>query len=159
MNLSAHFTYEEMVLSETASRLGLDNTPDSGVLANLERTCAYLEIARAAIQEHFGDDKVVIVTSGYRSQAVNQAVGGVPTSAHCFGRAADIHVPGVMVLELAQFLAANLAGYDQLIHEFGTWVHVGLAEEGEAPRVQQLTIGRFAGGAGVETKVGILPLP
>lgn len=152
MNLTDHFTLEEMVISEVAARKGLDNTPSDTVIANLTRVAQYLEQVRSAAKVAYGPDKVVIVTSGYRSPAVNEAVGGVSTSAHCKGLAADIHVPGVAVLDLARLIEAKLTGYDQLIHEFGAWVHVGLSEG--APRHMSLTIG----GHPVTTRTGLLPL-
>lgn len=134
--LTAHFSLEEMTRSETAARKGLDNTPSAGVITNLTRTAEYLELVREAVQAHYGDDKAVVITSGYRSPTVNEAVGGVPTSAHCFGCAADIHVPGIAILELAEFVASRMHAYDQVIHEFGSWVHVGLPLPGAAPREQ-----------------------
>lgn len=155
--LTPHFSVEELTRSETAARKGLDNTPSAATVANLSKTAEYLELVREAVQAHYGQDKVVVITSGYRSPAVNEAVGGAPTSAHCFGCAADIHVPGISVLELAEFVAGQMHAYDQVIHEYGSWVHVGLPRPGAAPREQRLTIGRFSDG--VRTLPGILPLP
>lgn len=154
MNLTDHFTLEEMVLSETAARLGLDNTPSPEIIASLTRTCQYLEQVRSCAKTVYGTDKVIMVTSGYRSQQVNASVGGKPTSYHCFGLAADIHCPGVPVLDLAKTIEAKLTGYDQLIHEFGAWVHVGLPFIGSTPRHQSLTIG----GRPVTTRTGLLEL-
>lgn len=155
--LTPHFSLAEMTRSETAARKGLDNAPSATVVVNLAKTAEYLELVREAVQARYGADKTVVVTSGYRSPAVNEAVGGVPTSAHCFGCAADIHVPGVSVLELAEFVAGEMHAYDQVIHEYGSWVHIGLPKPGAAAREQKLTIGRFSDG--VRTLPGILPLP
>ena len=119
MQLSPHFTLAEMVVSQTASRLGLDNTPPPAVIAALRGLCLnLLEPVRA----HFG--RPVIVSSGYRAPAVNKACGGSATSQHRFGQAADFTVPGVANLELCQWIQRNLK-YDQLIYEFGPsgWVH------------------------------------
>lgn len=152
MNLTDHFTLEEMALSETAARLGLDNTPSSAHVENLKRVCQFLEQVRAAAKTAFGPNRVIAITSGYRAPAVNSAVGGKSTSAHCEGLAADFHCPGIPVLDLARLIEAKLIGYDQLIHEYGSWVHIGLSTG--TPRHQSLTIG----GHPVTTRTGLFPL-
>lgn len=130
MNLSEHFTLEEMVSSQIATRRRLDNRPGPKELANLRRTCAVLEQVRALA------GAPVIVSSGYRSKAVNQAVGGSSSSAHLQGLAADITVPGMAPKALAKLIMAGDVIFDQLIYE-GTWVHIGLSEG--KPRRQVLT--------------------
>ena len=118
MKLTAHFTLAEMTVSQTAARQGIDNTPGEREIAALTMLCTeVLEPVRA----HF--DRPVIVSSGYRSATLNRAIGGSSSSQHCKGEAADFTVPGVGVLDLAQWMHRNLQ-YDQLIYEFGRWVHV-----------------------------------
>lgn len=118
MNLSPHFTLAELTVSQTAARKGIDNSAPPAVVAALRLLCGeVLEPIRA----HF--DRPVIVSSGYRSPALNRAIGGAVTSQHCKGEAADITVPGVANIDLAQWIMRNLR-YDQLIEEFGRWVHV-----------------------------------
>lgn len=155
MNLTDHFTLEEMVRSETAPRLGIDNTPTAEVITELTKTAQFLERIRAFARAHYNPNAIVVVTSGYRCPELNKAIGGVPTSAHCYGCAADIHVPGVPILQLAKDVATNIMGYDQIIHEFGSWVHVGLARPGLRIRLETLTIG----GHPAQTREGLLPLP
>jgi zinc D-Ala-D-Ala carboxypeptidase len=136
MNLSPHFTLEEMTASQTAARLGIDNTPAPAELGELQKTAELLERVRAVTE------RPVFITSGYRAPAVNQAVGGAASSAHMWGGAADFIVPGYgSPLEVARFLAtfAESLDFDQLIHEYGGWVHIGRAREGKARR-QLLTI-------------------
>jgi len=119
MNLSAHFTLAEMSRSAGAIRRGLDNTPPPQAIASMRLLCLnVLEPIRA----HFA--RPVAITSGYRSPAVNKAVGGSSTSQHCKGEAADFTVPGVSNIDLAQWIMRNLQ-YDQLIYEFGEagWIH------------------------------------
>ena len=118
--LTPHFTLGEMLVSQTASRRGLDNTPGPAVIAALRLLCGQL---LEPIRAHFGSP--VVVTSGYRSPAVNKACGGSPTSQHVLGEAADFTVPGVSNLALAQWMRDKL-DYDQLIYEFGEsgWIHV-----------------------------------
>ena len=125
MNLSANFTLKELTKSDTATRLGLDNTPDDEALENLKTLC---EMVLQPVREHYG--KSVSVNSAYRSPESNAAVGGSKTSDHCKGMAADIEIVGVANADLAQWIMDNLE-YTQLILEFYTpgipdsgWVHV-----------------------------------
>lgn len=125
MQLTNNFSLHEMTKSETAIRLGMENTPTDEVIANLRALC---EQVLQPVREHYG--KGVKVNSGYRAPEVNAAVGGSKTSDHCKGQAADIEIPGVPNAELAQWIEANLP-YTQLILEFYTkgipdsgWVHV-----------------------------------
>ncbi len=88
MKLSEHFTLEEFSFSEAAARRGLDNTPGRIVITNLGRVAAVMERIRTLL-----GDRPIVVHSGYRSVEVNQAVGGVATSAHCHGLACDFVCP------------------------------------------------------------------
>lgn len=124
MQLTQHFTLAELTKSSTAERLGLDNTPPPEVLPALTRTAEMLERIRSSL------GVPVTVTSGYRAWAVNKAVGGVTTSDHAQGRAADIVAPRYGTpLQIARALAplVDVLGIGQLIYErFGStsWVHV-----------------------------------
>jgi hypothetical protein len=84
-------------------------------------------------------DCPIVVHSGYRSTKVNQAVGGVATSAHCSGLACDFvcHEFGTPY-EVALTIVKSGIEYDQLILEYG-WVHIGLAQEGLLSRREALT--------------------
>lgn len=119
IKLTKHFTLSEFTRSQTASRRGIDNAPGPDEIAALKLLCAKV---LEPIREHF--DRPVIVTSGYRSPALNRRIGGSRTSQHCFGQAADFTVPGVSNIELCRWAQRNL-NYDQLIYEFGEngWVH------------------------------------
>lgn len=124
MNLSKYFTLAELTVSETATRKGIDNTPSPTVLANLARMAALLEFVRAL------HGKPIVVTSGYRSPAVNKAVGGSETSAHMSGLAADIICPGMTPKALAESIRTSGIVFDQLILEYpdrNGWVHIGLS--------------------------------
>lgn len=134
MNLTEHFTLSELTFSATAARRGIDNTPDAVVLRKLNRLAVVLEQVRQAT------GRPVIVTSGYRSPAVNKAVGGSVTSAHMSGLAADISCPPFSPYELGMLIVGAGIEFDQLIHEYRSWVHIGLAEDGRKPRRQLLTI-------------------
>ncbi len=135
MQLSPNFGLAEMIRSDTAARRGLDNTPTPAVLAELQRTAELLEKVRTVLGM-----RPILISSGYRSPAVNAAVGGSATSAHCFGMAADFTCPEFgSPLEVCRELEtyAEMLGFDQLIHEFGAWVHLGRRA---SPRRQVLTI-------------------
>ena len=120
MNLSPHFTYEELIHSEIAERNGLDNTPDETAKANLVRLSLFLEEVRTAL------GRPIMINSAYRSQAVNSQLGSKPTSQHCIGCAADIKVPGLTPDNIIQELLKTNLDYDQLIREFDSWVHISI---------------------------------
>jgi zinc D-Ala-D-Ala carboxypeptidase len=136
--LSEHFSLAEFTYSQTASRLGLDNRPGEAELANLERTAAVMEEVRRIC-----GDQPVQITSGYRSPAVNAACGGSSTSAHMSGLAADFIVPAFgEPIDICHAIEPYLEALaiDQLIHEYGDWVHLGLAATADAARCECLTI-------------------
>jgi zinc D-Ala-D-Ala carboxypeptidase len=124
MKLTQHFTLAELTASSTAARLGLDNTPPQEIVPRLERTAEMLERIRSTL------GAPIIVTSGYRGPAVNKAVGGVTSSDHTQGYAADIIAPGYGTpYEIARQLAPLIStlGIGQLILEGvkgKQWIHV-----------------------------------
>ncbi len=117
--LAQNFTLGEMIVSQTAARRGIDNTPPRKVIAALDALCTnVLQIVR----DHY--NRPVIVTSGYRSPELNRRIGGSSTSQHCLGEAADFTVPGISNIEVARWMERAL-NYDQLIYEYGEagWIH------------------------------------
>ena len=138
MQLSQNFTLRELTLSQYASRLNLSNEPDQQALMNLQRLCVSLDRVRnlAGVPIH--------VSSGYRSLAVNRAVGGSQSSAHCAGLAADINAHGMHAYELAQLIYRSDIQYDQLIYE-GEWVHFGLRAAALRNQVLTAKFGRLNG--------------
>jgi zinc D-Ala-D-Ala carboxypeptidase len=135
--ISPHFDLSEFVVSQTAARQGINNTPSPGIVAALTRTAALLEQVRSIL-----GDKSIRISSGYRSAALNAAVGGAPNSRHVDGLAADFICPDFGdPLAICQKLAGQPGlAFDQLIHEFTSWVHIGLAPAGQPVRHQVLTI-------------------
>ena len=122
MQISAHFTLEELTVSEYAARHDLGNSPPPSVLDNLREAAAGMEAVRSALKS-----QPIHVTSGYRSPLVNAGVGGAPSSAHCNGYAVDFICPGFGSNYLvAQAIAKASIRFDQLILEYG-WVHVSFA--------------------------------
>jgi hypothetical protein len=135
MNLSPHFTLEELTVSETAARKGLDNTPPDDALFNLRRLALFLEDVRTTI------GKPIRINSAYRSPEVNGSVGGKTTSQHCLGCAADIRVPGMTPNEVVKKLKDSNLQYDQLIREFDSWTHISIPNTKDAkPRKMVLII-------------------
>lgn len=139
MQLSPHFSLEELTRSATAEAQGLANDPPPAARANLERLAIFLEEVRAVLGGH-----PITVTSGYRSEALNRAVGGVPDSAHLSGRAVDFVCPAVgsPLVICARLRGVPGLGFDQLIHEKpgGEWVHIAIAAPGAVPRGEVWTI-------------------
>jgi zinc D-Ala-D-Ala carboxypeptidase len=136
--LTEHFTLEEFTDSQTAARKGLNNVPpaNSQERKNIQRTAETMEKVRTIL-----GDKPILISSGYRSPQVNAAVGGSKSSAHMSGLAADFSCPGFGTpLQICKKLHPHMKelGIDQLIHEYDTWVHLGLT--GGAPRHMALTI-------------------
>lgn len=131
--LSEHFTLEEMLASQTATRLGYDEqfSPPDSIKENLKALCDnVLEPLRAKLTEHFGVDTPIHVSSGYRCERDNAAIGGVSTSQHCKGQAADITCHKISVEELFQFIKDSEIVFDQNISEFGKWNHISFTSVG-----------------------------
>ena len=129
MLLSKNFSLEELTKSQTATRKGIDNTPDPSHQANLKSLCACI---LQPIRDHFS--QVVTVSSGYRSQELCLAIGSKTTSQHAKGEAADFEIFGVSNKELADYIHEHL-DYDQLILEYwkesdpnSGWVHCSYSE-------------------------------
>ena len=94
MRLSQHFTLGE--LCKTSAKTPDGNIPSRVHIENLKRLCGWLEMLRSRWNMMYGEgDEPIIINSGYRSEAVNAAVGGVKGSNHLTGCAADIHVSGM----------------------------------------------------------------
>ena len=132
MKLSKNLSLGEFTNSQTAKRRGIDNTPKGN---HLEAAKELAENIFQPIRDYFG--KPIFISSGYRSQALNEAIGGSKTSQHSKGEAIDIdmdHRNGPENEEIFHYIRENLP-FDQLIWEFGTdkrpdWVHVSYKQEG-----------------------------
>ena len=135
MKLTEHFDLSEFVISQEAARRGIDNTPPDEALENLYILAMALEEIRARL------GKPIVISSGYRSPALNAAVGGAANSAHVLGYAADLTCPGFGAPLSVCKAIATLPGfkYDQVIHEFRGWCHLSVDPRG---RMQTLTIDR-----------------
>ena len=131
MNLTPHFTLEELTITDHRE---LENIPNETELANLKRLAEFLETVKTVL-----GGKPIMVNSAFRSKAVNDAVGSKDTSQHRIGCAADIRVPGLTPDEVVKAIIASGIGYDQVIREFDRWTHISIPNAG-APRKQALII-------------------
>ena len=135
--LSPNFYTEEFLLSQTAARRRIDNTPDASAVANLKRLAQTLEIVRSSL-----GNVPILVSSGYRSRELNKAVGGAKNSAHLFGCAVDFTAPKFgTVLATAKATAKCGIEFDQIIYEYGRWVHLAIPEVDVFARAELLSIG------------------
>jgi uncharacterized protein YcbK (DUF882 family) len=134
MQLSDHFTLEELTHSEVAERKNLDNTPNALEVSNLVRLAALLEEVRSLL------NKPILLNSGFRSKAVNDSVGSKDTSQHRIGCAADIRVPGMTPKQVVEAVIASDIGYDQIIEEFGSWTHISVPDTAARPPRKQALI-------------------
>lgn len=132
ISLSEHFTLFDFLRSDTATANNISNYPTSDTIINDLQKLAQNVLEK--VVEHYGT--VPTVNSGYRGPTLNALVGGVSTSQHCKGQAADIEIPGLSNKELFQWISQNL-DFDQVILEYATniekdpnsgWVHVSYNE-------------------------------
>lgn len=120
--LTPHFSLEELTASQAAARHGMGNCPSPAIAARLRLTASLLEKVRTLL-----GDRVISVSSGYRSPAVNRLVGGARNSAHTEGWAVDFNCWSFgEPLEACRAIAASDIPFDQLIEE-GTWIHISFA--------------------------------
>ncbi len=141
VKLSPHFSLAEMTKT---SIKGVSNTPDAKATENLKRVCLWLEELRQEWNQTYGEgDDPVIINSGYRAPAVNKAVGGVPTSNHLTGCAADIRVSGmeqalryaVILLDIAD---RQKKDFDEIIIERSKsvlWLHFAVRPDGNRRKI------------------------
>jgi putative chitinase len=134
MNLSEHFTLDEATHSAKAIELGISNQPNEQQLENMKIAAQGMEKVRALL------GKPIHINSWLRLPAVNVAVGGSAKSSHMDGWAIDFTCAGVGTpLEVAKMIEESDIKYDQMIHEYATWVHISFAPE---LRMQKMTIMR-----------------
>jgi len=134
--VTPHFSLDELIFSNTAIRLDIDNIPTPEALANLEILANGLEAVRAKLYSN-----PIKISSGYRCLKLNRALKSKDTSYHVKGLAADFTCPRFgTVPEVMRALADSSIEFDQLILEFDSWIHIGFAESGAKPRRQMMII-------------------
>ncbi len=136
MKITENFTLSEVERSETANRLGINNSLPDNLISNVKRICERLEEVRSL----FG--KPIIISSFYRCPELNVKVGGSKTSAHMDGRACDFNVKWFDAETVFNKIKESSIVVDQLIIETNnkgsSWVHLGIEKEGEEPRKQYM---------------------
>ena len=124
IQLSEHFTLSEFTKSITAERLGIDNKPGYEQVLAMRRLC---QEVLEPLRQHYG--KPIRITSGYRCEALNRAVGGVGRSQHMLGEAADLSVPSEDVARRWFHFLVRHTDFDQLLFEHSArlgsrWLHI-----------------------------------
>ena len=149
MNLSEHFGLAELCKTRT----GIENVPNEAQVENLKRLCRWLERLRRRWNERYADignggmEEPLIVNSGYRSPAVNKAVGGAPTSNHLTGCAVDIRVAGLEQLLRYAVILLDISDesgedFDELLLERNKagryWLHFAVRPSGNRRKVRMI---------------------
>ena len=127
MQLSNDFSLEELTKSQMADRMGIDNTPPPVAVVYLQ---SLVDNVLQPLRDAVGQP--ISINSGYRNPTVNAAVGGVPSSQHTEGKAADTECMTMTTVEWARFIVSTGIEFDQLILEFYSrdkgpnsgWVHI-----------------------------------
>jgi zinc D-Ala-D-Ala carboxypeptidase len=120
MKVGTFFTLDEFTTSQTAARLSISNNPSAKALDAIQALCLNI---LDPLRGHLG--RPIVVSSGYRSPALNKAVpGSSTTSQHCKGEAADILCPGLTVADVIKVIRELELPFDQLLDEYGSWTHV-----------------------------------
>ena len=141
--LSEHFTLGE--LCKTSAKTQDENIPSHVHIENLKRLCGWLEMLRSEWNKRYGEgDDPIVINSGYRSEAVNKAVGGVKGSNHLTGCAADIRVAGIEQLVRYATILLDISDescedFDELLLERsprGTyWLHFAVRPSGNRRKI------------------------
>ena len=142
--LSQHFTLGE--LTKTSAKTQDGNIPSHVHIENLKRLCGWLEMLRSEWNKRYGEgDDPIVINSGYRSEAVNKAVGGVPSSNHLSGCAADIKVAGIEQLVRYATILLDISDesqedFDELLLERSPrgsyWLHFAVRPTGNRRRIR-----------------------
>ena len=136
MRLSKNFTLDEFTVSQTAERFGIDMHPPEIIVDNIRN------LVKACLQPLRDEAGPIYVSSGFRPLELNTRIGGSKTSAHVEGNAVDFSVTNMTPYDVCELIIAMELPFDQVIHEFGRWTHMGVAD---ILRGQQLTAFREDG--------------
>ena len=142
IKLSEHFTLGEMCKTSVKYK----NVPNEVQVENLKRLCSWLEMLRSEWNRRYGEgNDPIIINSGFRSEAVNNVIGGVATSNHLTGCAADIRVAGMeQLIRYATILLdvsdQSREDFDELLLEYsprgGYWLHFAVRPKGNRRKVR-----------------------
>ena len=142
IKLSEHFTLGEMCKTSVKYK----NVPNEVQVENLKRLCSWLEMLRSEWNRRYGEgNDPIIINSGFRSEAVNNVIGGVATSNHLTGCAADIRVAGMKQLIRYATILLDVSDqsredFDELLLEYsprgGYWLHFAVRPKGNRRKVR-----------------------
>lgn len=135
MQLTPHFSLDELTRSNTAKRLDIRNEPNDVQVANLHTLAEGLELVRTKF-----NNNPIRVSSGFRSMDLNRVLKSKDTSYHTFGLAADITIPGYHVSEVMRTIADSSIEFQQLIFEYNSWIHIAFPKGTDKPKRQMLNI-------------------
>lgn len=135
VKLTKNFYLDEFERSETAARIGLDNSVPEQYFENCLALAQWLQELRDKLCKAYRKEIAIFISSGYRGQRLNKKIRGSRRSDHCIAFAADITCTQLTVDELFAFIQENMT-FDQIINEFGQWVHVN-PEGANVDRVYQ----------------------
>ena len=127
---------EEFTVSQTAERFGIDMRPSEIIVDNIRN------LVKACLQPLRDEAGPIYVSSGFRPLELNTRIGGSKTSAHVKGNAVDFSVTNMTPYDVCELIIAMELPFDQVIHEFGRWTHMGVAD---VLRGQKLTAYRKDG--------------
>ena len=114
-----NFKISELIYSETAIKNNINNMPDINSLDNLLNLIYYcLQPARELL------NAPMTITSGFRNPLVNRLVGGINSSQHLYGQAADFIIKGMTPNQIISIIKTSKIEFDQLINEYDKWVHI-----------------------------------
>ena len=130
MRLSKNFSLDEFLVSQTAERRGIDMTPPPEVIESLQR------LVTGCLQPLRDETGPIFISSGFRPLALNNMIGGSVTSENINANACDFKVLRQTPFTICELIIAMELPFDQVIHEFGRWTHLGVRDE---LRGQQLT--------------------
>lgn len=144
--MAKYFSYYEFIKSDTANKLGIDNTPTSErIQNNIIELMRVMDIIRESwtkyCKENYLNSPAIIINSGYRCEALNKALNGSKTSAHKIGSACDFEAlngHNKALYEVTKnVLEDNDIPFDQLLDEFNmSWIHLGLRNLNNEQRKQ-----------------------
>ena len=122
MRLSKNFSLDEFTQSQTAERFGIDMHPLEIIVDNIRN------LVKACLQPLRDEAGPIYISSGYRPLELNTRIGGSKTSAHVQGNAVDFSVTKMRPFDVCELIIAMELPYDQVVHEFGRWTHMGVAD-------------------------------
>ena len=129
-----NFSISELIKSDKAKQKGIKNTPSISQVDNMLNLIFYcLQPIRDILQ------KPMIISSGYRCPELNKLVGGVSNSQHLEGKAVDFTVPGESVQGIIFKIQTSNIEYDQLIYEYGKWVHISFNKGHNRKQYKKIT--------------------